>query len=320
MMKNFFYDNDTSDCSENNCNDCNCEDNCYECDNCCDNKKCNDSCNDYDDSCDCNDGKTLNFLKKLIREVCNTECPPPCPPPCPCPYPCPGPVGPCGTCGPRGPKGERGCRGPQGCPGAKGEKGETGAQGPLGAEGPQGVPGSIGPIGVQGPQGPQGIQGEPGTSVNGEWELGVKPMYDVLAQLKALCAQDITILVSNNCIVKCCKITCLTHAVVEVCCGCTKYIIPICKIVAVCSDKMCKVVLSCDNTTSEECQCCEPGIREALKRICPTTKVSLCTMGCNFNCSCITRVGKGIVILNEKIAVSIPKITLIKECSPYTKC
>lgn len=296
-MEGFWNNDGTKDCNEqksNCCNDWDCQNNCNE-------------CNECNDSCQCTDKKTMELLKKLLKDVCcnnHSQCYNPCPQP----YPCPGPCGPCGPCGERGPKGPMG---PQGC---KGEKGETGAQGPLGAEGPQGIQGVTGSQGAQGPQGPQGIQGDPGGIVNGIWELGVKPMHDVLAQLKDLCAKDINILVSNNCIIKCSAIKCLNDAIVVVCTKCDEYIVPICKIVAVCSEKMCEVELSPDDTTSEECQCCEPGVREALEKLKCGNKVCLCTMGGNFNCSCITRVGKGIVILSNNIAVSIPMITLIKIC------
>lgn len=172
--------------------------------------------------------------------------------------------------------------------------------------------------GPRGPRGPRGCKGEKGEQ--GEigptpgWDFGTLPMQKVLEQLAADPCNKVSIAAEGECVVECAKIVEVGEAVVKLC-KCGKYIyVPICNIIAVCSPALKCVTLEDDTTTPEDCKCCEPAVRDILEEFKCNGKATICTALGTFKCAKVTNVGKGIVILNCRVALSIPKISSIKRC------
>jgi len=171
---------------------------------------------------------------------------------------------------------------------------------------------------LQGIPGPIGPQGPPGPGAEFIKELCIKPMYHILKQLNELIADDIEIGTEKQGTILDCMIVKLDEYIVIVRNSFREITIPIHQIVGIYSRRLPQVLLlpERDNNKTGDCDCCERPLREYCSNhigqdyTINTTARDEIFSNLKGN---ITKVGEGVVILSNTVAILICKIISIEK-------
>ncbi|AEB75529.1 hypothetical protein ADU80_10730 [Clostridium botulinum] len=171
---------------------------------------------------------------------------------------------------------------------------------------------------VQGLQGPQGPQGPPGPVSSWIKKTCVEPMGYVLEQLMKMEVDDLEIGTEKQGTILNCRIIYVEESLVKIQTQYNYVVIPIYEIIGLYSNKMKDILLMSqpEEEQGEDAECCEGSLRKyLLTKVGVALRINTCGTDELFRSiyGTITKVGKGTLILSNKMIIQISKIVCVEE-------
>lgn len=164
-------------------------------------------------------------------------------------------------------------------------------------------------------QGPQGPQGPPSRWIN---DMCVEPMRHVLQQLMQNDVEDLEVGIEKQGTILNCRVVSIEKSVVKFQTSDNYILVPIYQIVGIYTESIKDITLMANEESYNDidCDCCEGDLRTCLSsETGKAVRVNTRSGDELFNSLTgnITRIGKGIVVLNEKLILTITKIVSVEE-------